>query len=173
MARIIAILCVLALALCGMFSCGEESSAPMGFKEISDEALTYHLYVPDDWTADLSTGITSAYYSGIDPSNISVTAFELDYGITSLDDYWAMIEPDLKAVFPDLEYVDQSDAKLDGVDAKQYIYTASMSGKSYKFMQLIAVKSNTIYTFTYTAEADKYDEHIEDVLAILDYFDFK
>ena len=52
-------------------------------------------------------------------------------------------------------------------------FTASMSGKSYKFMQLIAVKSNTIYTFTYTAEADKYDEHIEDVLAILDYFDFK
>lgn len=107
MARIIAIVCALALALCGMFSCGEESSAPMGFKEISDEALTYHLYVPDEWTADLSTGITSAYYSGIDPSNISVTAFELDYGITSLDDYWAMIEPDLKAVFPDLEYVDQ------------------------------------------------------------------
>ena len=28
-------------------------------------------------------------------------------------------------------------------------------------------------TTTYTAEADKYDEHIEDVLAILDYFDFK
>lgn len=39
----------------------------MGFKEISDESLTYHLYVPDEWTTDISTGVTSAYYNGADP----------------------------------------------------------------------------------------------------------
>ncbi len=145
----------------------------MGFKEISDEALTYHLYVPDEWTPDISTGMTSAYFDGRDPSNISMTAFELDLSFTGLEEYWNSYEADLKSVFPNLEYVDRSEATLDGEPALQVIYTASMSDLDYKIMQLVSVKDNTIYIFTYTATADKYDAHIEDVIAMLDYFKFK
>ena len=36
-----------------LVSCGDKGSAPMGFKEISDESLTYPLYVPDEWTTDI------------------------------------------------------------------------------------------------------------------------
>jgi hypothetical protein len=154
-------------------SCGESGDAPMGFKEISDEALTYHLYIPDEWTPDISTGFTSAYYSGRDPSNISMMAFELDTSITGIDSYWELYEKDLKAIFPDLEYVDKSDFKLDGVPAKQYIYIGSMSDFNYKFMQIVAIKNNQVYVFTYTATIDNYDKHIEDVIAIIDNFKFK
>lgn len=154
-------------------ACGESGSAPMGFKEISDEALTYHFYVPDEWTSDLSTGVTCAYYSGRDPSSISVTAFELDTSITGIDDYWALSEAEFKQVFPDMEYVDISDCTLDGVGAKQYTYTASLGEDSYKFMQVVSIRNNQVYIITYTALAENYDQHIEDVIAMLDYFDFK
>ena len=175
MKKFIALLASVLLLGTVLSSCGQnsDSTAPMGFMEISDDGVTYDLYVPDEWTADVSTGMTSAYYDGRDPSNISMTAFELDYSVTSIEDYWASYEPDLKAVFPDLEYVDQSAVTLDGVPAMQYVYTASMSDLSYKFMQLVAIKDNTVYIFTYTATTDKYDEHIEDVIAMLDYFNFK
>lgn len=161
---------VLSLSLA---SCGNTGTAPMGFKEISDEALTYHLYIPEDWTPDISTGFTSAYFSGRDPSNISMMAFELDTNITGIDSYWEFYEKDLLAIFPDMEYVDTSDFTLDGVPAKQYTYTASMSELDYKFMQVVAIKNNQVYVFTYTAVTDKYDEHIEEVIAIIDYFEFK
>lgn len=149
----------------------------MGYKEISNEGLNYHFYVPSEWTADVSTGMTSAYYDGRDPSNVSVTAFELDdVSINSADAYWELNEADLKLILPDLEYVDISDCKLggeDGVDAKQYVYTASMSDTEYKFMQVVAIRSNEVYIITYTAVADKYDSHIEDVISMVDYFKFK
>ena len=156
-------------------SCGSDSdSAPMGYKEISDEGLNYHFYIPDDWTTDISTGMTSAYYSGRDPSNVSVTAFELDdTSINSVDAYWEINEADLKLILPDLEYVSKDDVKLGGVDARQYIYTASMSDTDYKFMQVVAIRSNEVYILTYTATAENYDAHIEDVISMVDYFKFK
>ncbi|MBE6612768.1 MAG: DUF1795 domain-containing protein [Ruminococcaceae bacterium] len=174
MKKIVSFILALMLIALPLTSCGAANTgeAPMGFVEISDDGLSYNLYVPDEWTPDLSTGVTSAYFDGRDPSNISMMAFELDRTITSLEDYWTSYEPDLKAIFPDLAYVDTAEATLDGVPAMQYIYTASMSGLSYKIMQLTAIRNNTIYIFTYTATADKYDAHIEDVIAMLDYFCF-
>ena len=156
-------------------SCGSNTdSAPMGYRKISDEGLNYHFYVPDDWTPDVSTGMTSAYFSGRDPSNVSVTAFELDdTSINSVEAYWELNEADLKLILPDLEYVDESDCKLGGVDGRQYVYTASMSDTEYKFMQVVAIKSNEVYIFTYTATAENYDSHIEDVISMVDYFKFK
>ncbi len=171
--RILALLIALS-ALFSAVSCGEkESNAPMGFKEISDEGVTYHFYVPDEWVTDVSTGMTSAYYSGRDPSNVSVTAFELDGTVTSVAQYWEMYEADFKSVFADMEYVDQSEVTLDDVAAMQYIYTATVSDIEYKFMQIVALRQNQVYIFTYTAAAEQYDAHIEDVLAMLDYFTFK
>ena len=156
-------------------SCGSGSdSAPMGYREISDEGLNYHFYVPDDWTTDISTGMTSAYYNGRDPSNVSVTAFELDdTSINSVDAYWELNESDLKLIFPDLEYVSKDDVKLGGVDARQYIYTAKMSDTESQFRQVVAIMSHEVYIFTYTATAENYDLHIEDVISMVDYFKFK
>lgn len=169
LALLLAVTAVLPLAGCGK----NEDGAPMGFIEISDEALTYHLYVPDEWTPDLSTGVTSAYFDGRDPSNISMTAFELDRSVAGIDDYWALYEADFKQHFPDMEYVDTADTTLGGAPAKQYIYTVTLSDAKYKIMQIVSIKSNQVYIFTYTAVTDRYDAHIEDVLSMLDFFTFK
>ncbi len=174
MKKIIAITLAALIAALALVSCGkEETEAPLGFIEISSDDVTYDLFVPDEWTPDLSTGVTSAYYSGQDPSNISLMAFELDGTVTSIEDYWKKYEPSLKAVLPDLAYEGEPELdKLDGVDAVQYTYTATMSGTAYKFIQIVAFKDNTAYIFTYTAAADKFDTHIEDVVEMLVNFKF-
>ena len=154
-------------------SCGKEATTILGFKEISDDGVSYDLFVPDEWVSDISTGVSAAYYSAIDPSNISVMAFELDNEVRSLPEYWETYEPGLKAVFPDLTYVGEpEETKLDGVPAMQYIYTGTMANTNYKIMQIVSMHDARVHIFTYTAETVKYDEHIEDVLAILDYFTF-
>ncbi len=163
MKKIIALTLAAVIAALTLVSCGkEETDAPLGYKEISSDDVTYDLFIPEEWTADISTGVTSAYYSGQDPSNISLIAFELDGSIRSIEDYWAKYETDLKALFPDLTYVGEPDeGALDGVPAVQYTYTGTMSGTLYKFMQLVAFKDSTGYIFTYTAVAEKFDAHIK------------
>ena len=75
---------ILAGALCG---CGNpaDNFAPKEFKKISPENAGYVLYVPDSWTADISTGVTTAYVSAKDRSNISFMAFEADDGLIHVD----------------------------------------------------------------------------------------
>lgn len=172
---------IIALALAAVFatlsfaSCAkEETDAPAGFVEISNDDVTYDLFIPEDWNPDISTGVTAAYYNGQDPSNISLMAGELDGSVTSITDYWAKYEPDLKAILPDLTYDGEPDldAELDGAPAVQYTYTGTMNGVTYKFIQVVAFKDNTAYTFTYTATADKFDTHLEDVWGMLYNFKF-
>lgn len=174
MKKIISFLLAALVGASVLAGCGNtDSEAPLGFKEISDEGVTYDLYIPDEWVADISTGMTSAYYSGQDPTNISMTAFELDGSVKSIADYWAVNEPDLLRMFPDLTYVyEPEEFVLDGVTAMQYVYTATLSETPYKFMQIIAFKDAKVYIFTYTAHADKYDTHFEDVVSILANFKF-
>lgn len=175
MKKIIALTLAAVIAALTLVSCssGEETDAPLGYKEISSDDVTYDLFVPEEWTADISTGVTSAYYSGQDPSKISLIAFELDGSITSINDYWAKYEPDLKAIFTDFAYVGEPDeGKLDGIPAVQYTYTGSMSGTLYKFMQVVAFKDATVYIFTYSAAADTFDSHITEVIDILANFKF-
>ncbi len=174
MKKIISLIFAVILSTSVMVSCGNvDSDAPMGFKEISDEGVTYDLFVPEEWTADISTGVTAAYYSGKDPANISLIAYELDGSVTSIADYWETYEPSLKAVFSDLEYIhDPEELELDGVPAVQYVYTGTMVNMSYKFMQIVAFKDAKVYIFTYTAEESRYDAHFEDIIAILAEFRF-
>ena len=159
----------------------KDTNVPEGFKEISDGAIGYDLYVPEDWISDISTGITSAYFSNTDPSNISMTSFELNNDVQSIEDYWKFYLPSLRALFPDLQFdnlpedadPDQvtvgipEQLKIDGVPALAYNYTGSMNGTAYKFYQVITFKNATVYIFTYTAETTNYDAHIKDVVDIL------
>lgn len=170
-----------------LLSCGNknDSDAPLGFKEISNEDVLYDLFVPDEWTPNLSTGVSAAYIidKNNQPTNISLMAYDLK-GNTSIDQYWAATEPALKDMFSDLEYVGEPEQKtLDGVPAVEYVYTASVytpdndtsvvnNRRQYKFMQLIAFKDATAYTFTYTATAENYDTHIGEVIDILNNFKF-
>lgn len=177
-------------------SCGQSNEdAPLDYKEISSDDVEYDLYVPEEWQEDITTGMTAAYYSSQDPSNISMIAFELDGTVKTVEDYWNSYLPSLIAVFPDIAFenvpAEESETTaddsaeteavkvgepeqltLDGVPALAYNYTASMSGTKYKFYQVIAFRNAQIYIFTYTAEVTNYDSHIEDVVGILGNFRF-
>lgn len=162
---------ILLLCACGS---NDDSAPELGWKEISNDGVSYNLYVPDEWISDISTGMTAAYVSNVDSSNISVIAFDLPSGeVTTIADYWKTYEPGLKAVFTDFAYVGEADqTKLDDADALAYTYTGTVAGTEYKIMQVVALKDAQVYIFTYTATAERYDSHFEDVFAILGFFDF-
>lgn len=206
---------ILAGALC---SCKNpaDSFAPKGFMKISPENADYVLYVPDSWTADLSTGVTTAYVSAKDRSNISFMAFEADDAlirvdvntkttgdsattdkpettvpetekadesgtagtekpsevpkIESVEEYWEYYAADFKKTFSDMEYETEGEnALMSGKAAKKYVYTATVTGQKYKFLQVVMLDKGTVYIYTYTALPDNYDKNLENAEAILGY----
>ena len=51
--------------------------------------------------------------------------------------------------------------------------TATIGGDTYKFLQAIAGNGGMFYNLTYTALADNYDLHIEEVMKIIEEFTFR
>ena len=94
--------------------------------------------------------------------------------ITTVEEYWAYYEGQFKATFSDLAYtVEGENVMLAGMKAKKYVYTATVTGETYQFMQVVALKAGTVYIFTYTSTKAVFDSHLEDVNAILGYISLK
>ncbi|MBQ7172096.1 MAG: hypothetical protein IJR89_07460 [Clostridia bacterium] len=163
-----------AAALCLLAACAKtENSVPTGMKLASSEIVAYRLYVPENWTVDMSTGVTSAYVSSSDRSNLSVVFF--DTTEAEGEDpaaYFARYQKEYKETLGDMTEPEESDAKLDGVDAKQYVWSAKVAGAEYRFLQIYCVKDGRIYLLTFTATPEKYEEHLEKLGIILANFRF-
>ena len=177
--RIIAVItaAMLIAAAALMSSCGKENGdAPDGYVKISADGIGYSFYAPETWIATEQSGVTGAKASDFDSSNVSMMGFDAG-DANSAQDYWDAYSKDYTRIFGDFSYEDEgSDTVIGGRDAKKYIYTVKLSDKDYKIMQIVCYCANTslftsqpeVYVFTYTAQADKYDEHIEEVLLMAD-----
>ena len=209
---------VFALLLAALCSCGKDAYVPAGYKMISDKSADFRMYVPNDWTEDLSAGICSAYCSKDDKSNVSFTALELNEsviqvirgrsgdtsgdtgnipdttaqpssseqadtsagtlpsseGITTPEEYWDYYRAQFGAAFGDMTYeTDGENVIVSGIKSRKYVYTATVTGVEYKFLQTVTVKNGTVYIFTYTAKAGEYDSHLDDVNSIIGYLEIK
>jgi len=165
---------IIILILLSLISCAKVDAAMSGMKLISNNFVTYNLYVPDDWivTSDDSTGYMGAYVSETDRSNISVTAFEFKEQMTT-DEFWEKYKQDFEETFSDMEFETISKILLSGYEANCYEYTAALMGVAYKFMQVVRIHGGTVYIMTYTAIPDNYEKNLEDVAQIINKFRFK
>ena len=164
-----ALMLALMLVTLTFTSCGNNDGAPEGMKTASGEGADYVLYVPENWIVDLTTKATGAYYSKDDPSNVSVTAWDLEYANSTVEDWWEIEKADIALVFSNVEITSESNTTVDGIAAKKVEYTASLGENNYKIMQVAAVKKSVVYVFTYTSVVDGYDSHLEEVEAMLNY----
>ena len=152
----------------------EESSVPDGMKlASSEEAASYALYVPEDWTVDMATAATRAHCSKSDASSVSAMAWELEHTDSKIEDWWDVNVEELKTVFADYNEEAVEQTTLDGRQAVKYVYTASLGENKFKFMQTAALNgSGAVYIITYTALEDVYDSHADEVYSILENFKF-
>lgn len=176
MKKFFALLMAVVLCLCLFCSCSQRTKgAPDGMKAIeSSDKLDYNIYIPAHWIQDLSTGAVSAYVSESDLSNVSMTQFNLEE-LKPLSDLVTDYTKELSENLGNFTMLEGSPEKmlLDGVEAQKIEYTATLVGREYKYMQIICIKSTTIYYFTYTALAENYDANLEGVQSIIDNFAFK
>ena len=160
------------LLLLSFTGCKKNDGVPEGMQlVVGGENDAFSFYAPEEWTvANLGT-VGCAYVSKIDTTSMTFTEAEMPEG--SVKEYFESE----KSKFP---Y--GIDVKVNGEScsfgnasklALKYVYTYTYDGTSFTCMQIFVVENNRFYIFTYTATTDKYDEHIEDVIAMLDYFNFK
>lgn len=175
----------------GAVSCGSKDDfVPAGYKKASNKDADYTLYVPEGWIVDMSTGVTTARVSKSDPTNISFMGFELDEALlnsetaegeteekSKLDKFWDYYAEEFKKTFSDIKFDEEVYGKEILISkkykAKEYIYTATVTGAEYKFMQIVVIKGETVYLLTYTAKVDSFDKYYETAKEIAGYLDLE
>ena len=152
-------------------ACSGDDETPDGMKNIAGENDAYNFYVPQSWVTN--KGIVGAYYSTVDTSNVSITAYSGEE-YTSSDDYWKGFKEDVVNISTEFEVVSENTPKVvAGRNAVQHTYKITVNGVKYQVQQTLVAYSNIMYVITYTAAEDRFDVHMDDVKLILDEFKFK
>ena len=187
MKRIISVLMALAVVISAAVlfsSCGNEDGAPNGMKIASAAKAPYRFYVPDSWQCDVASGATTAYCSATDTSNVSVMTFTLEHSDSDVAEWWKSFKEDFNNTYEDFEVEteDGEDLKLDGKDAKKWVFSGALTHgdqkDEYKFMQVAAVNTSAlsmpeVYVITYTSSPEIFDSHLDQVKLMIDNFKFK
>ena len=141
---------LLALTACGGSLPGNgETEIPKGMK-IAKEGEGYTFFVPEDWVVETSTGVTMAYVSTVDPSNVTLLRIPTDKTPAA---YFAENEAKLSSVLESYTLLEANDTTtFGGEPASVRVYTGKVAGVEYKYMQFLVQKAGVLTLFTYTAK---------------------
>lgn len=190
MKKLIAILTVLVFIL--LCSCSKtQTDTPSGMKLASSSAADYYMYVPSEWTVADQDGVTSAYVSIADKSNVTCARYAVSNeavfeipadrdenkpdAVIYAENYFTGYISELEAYLPGYKLISgPSSTLLNGLPAVRCRYTAVMSGAEYNFDMVICVKEHMYaYMLTYTAESSKYDTNLQSFEKIISEFVFQ
>lgn len=167
------------LILTILVSCSKkEAHIPEGMAVLNGDAVNYNFFYPENWQIDRNDGMVSVYVSDKDRSNVSVTTFTAPADIQGVDGYLTMGDTTyydhVKATFPDFEMLsDGEETTLSGAPARQFVFTATIAGDTYKFRQVITYYYGYIHILTYTSTLEGFDSHLDEVNKIISEFKFK
>ena len=148
-----------------------DENTPEGFYLASKSMYEFRFYVPNTWTVDTTGNIPGARYSATDFSNVSLTSFTVQQGISNGQEYWESFK--LNYLYEMTEVSVDESAKMGGYDAYGVEYVSNISGINFYIKQVFLTTPSIIYIFTYTSDASHYEKHLDDVDTMLSMFEFK
>ncbi len=151
----------------------DKADVPEGMKLISTDELPYRFFVPDSWTVNDRAEFPAAYVSDSDSSNVNAHMYMSGSEEVSVEAYFADCEKRYKELFQDYVLVSSKDIEMDGASAKEFVYTFTSGGVSYKQLQAIVLKGAVYYTVTYTSTPESFDEHLPEVNKMIESFDIR
>ena len=147
---------------------------PEGMKKASDDDVQYACYVPKAWVTDLSDKLTYAYYPESGKPNVTVTCFSPSSDNITAAEYFEQCEREYRKSIAGYELLGEPISRTVAErEALSYQYKAVYGNSEYKIMQTVLIYNNLAYSITYTARADAYEAHLDDVELILSNFRFR
>ena len=104
---------------------------------------------------------------------MTVTSYTPSTSI-SVQEYFTLCEEEFRTTLPSYERISgPAERTVGGRVAYTYVYRTVADGVEFCIMQTLFAYNEMIYSFTYTALAENYDMHMEDVEAMLSAFAFR
>ena len=166
----IAIILAVLFCLCAVGCSGKEEGAPEGMKSATVNGEPFNLYVPQNWTSNTTSGISSAYYTA--SNGLSVSARYYKPSVPTTKEAYL----DLCASALALEYAtgkfaltsNKAAATLGGKDAAKITYEFDRGETRMVCTQITAEKDGyliSLYLYCPKAELEHRSETLEEIRA--------
>ncbi len=178
--RIVAIL--LALLTCVAFVGCAGDGAPDGMKDATVAGQPFKLYVPDTWSVNTVSGVSSAYLSSLGYVSVSARYHTPENSEMTLDEYVTLRKNELAAELADKGFSLVTAENTEGNegaslgkeanlrDARQIVFTATVDEVAYTFKQIITKYNGDFIILAFTVSTDVYDSVSEDMEKIREEF---
>ena len=173
MKKLIAVLLLLVMVF-GVVSCGEKVTPPSGFQLASVENAPFYLYVPNSWTSNVASGISSAYCVAGNRVLVSAFAQQADES-TSLELYTAKTLESFQRTLEGFELVSKNfeETTLGSYSAYCFDYKAISDNTDMKFRTYVSKYDEGFTVLTYSAAEEVFSKFETDFNEIVAKFTFK
>ena len=149
----------LAILLClALVGCSNDG-APDGMFSATLDGEPFILYVPEGWTDNCSSGISSAYYSATDLIAATARYYTPEDAETTLDAYVELCLERYDANAEGFKLVESRATVLGGVDARELIFVQKHDNQQIKLRQIIVKYGSDFISLTMYAPTEKYDDN--------------
>lgn len=171
MKKTVAVLLLLVVTF-GLFSCGKNEGTPKGYQNASIGSDPFYLYVPNSWTSNASSGISSAYYPVT--NRVSVNAFYQAMSDVAIQVQTVRVVESLQRTMENFQIVTHpAQTTLGGYAAYYFEYTAKSSGDIMEFRTYVAECDGGFTTLSFSAKVEAFENYKETFEDIAAKFTFK
>ena len=152
--------------------CFTDKKTPDGMKIASPDNMQYRLYVPTSWHCNSQSERSQAYYPESGKPNVTVTSYS-PQNVMTAEEYFEECQKEYEKMLEGYSLISVEDKTVADRTAKSYVYSATASGREMRIMQTVLVYNDMVYSITYTAFAESFEAHLDDVYSMLDAFTFR
>lgn len=149
-----------------------DKKTPDGMKIASEDQLEYRFYVPKTWICNSESGKSEAYYPESEKSNVTVTSYSPSEEM-STEEYIELCKETYAQSISGYNLVETKDTYVNEKKAIEMIFEANYDGIDFKIRQVSLLYGRMIYSITYTATAERYNDHADDVDKMIAEFTFR
>ncbi len=164
-----AIFLALIFCLCAVGCSQKDAGAPEGMKSATVSGEPFKLYVPEAWTENTASGISSAYYAVVDGLSVSARYYAPAIPMTK-EAYLDLCAADLAVEYANAEFAlveNKVAATLGGKDAAKISYEFKKGDTAMRVSQITAAHEEgylvSLYFYCPKAELEARSEVFEEI----------
>jgi len=92
------------------------------------------------------------------------------YGLVTLEQYKELAVNALEILIPEFNLTGSNETTIAGNPAYELVYTVNMDGNRMKNKQILTIKNNIAYIFTFSAEEDRYSDYLGTINGVINSF---
>ena len=152
-------------------ACSGSSEIPDGYQYATCNGEYFRLFIPTQWTVNTDSGVSGGFYSHTDEATVTMTQidFVAPEGTPENKELEAFYDNHVAEISQLRKYalVRELDTTQSGYRAKEIYYSASVGNKDCKIRQVLTKVAGRFYLFTYSANAEVFDNWLDIVDDIL------